>query len=38
MSNGNSFGNGASIHLGTWDDRGVRTMAWLFRRQIPRIP
>ena len=38
MSNGNSFGNGASIHLGTWDDPRIRTMAWLFRRQIPRVP
>ena len=36
-SNGNSFGNGASICLGGHDELRIRTMAWIFRRQVPKI-
>lgn len=40
MSNGNSFGNGASVYLGLdpGSDPRARTMAWIFRRQIARVP
>ena len=38
MSNGNSLGNGASICLSPDLDPKTRTMAWLFRRMIARVP
>ena len=38
MSNGNSLGNGASICLSPDLDPKTRTMAWIFRRLIARVP
>jgi hypothetical protein len=38
FSNGNSFNGGSNYCFGPLDDPQLRTMAWLFRRQIPAIP
>ncbi len=37
MSNGNSFGNGASVCLGSLDDPRVRMLPAVFRWQVPMV-